>query len=125
MSFRRKLPDRDTLAAHLAAGMTVDHIAGTYECEKSSVWRRLQSYGLMPVKPKQTPVEEAGRGPGPRSRSKRGILLKDDRIIFVRERTLESGGMEIRPLSLPRISMHLGAIADKKLKITEMTNATV
>ena len=122
MPFRRKLPDRDTLASHCASGMTIDHIAETYECRSDSVRHRLQALGLIPVRPKEVPVGMAGKGPGPRVRSKRSILLKDDRIIFVRERTLESGGMEIRPLSLPRNSMHLAALVDRKLKITEMTN---
>jgi len=113
MPFKRKLPDRATLAAHCAAGMTPAQIAETYDCRLDSVRHQLQTYDLLAVKPKQIPVEMAGKGPPPLDRSKRGIFLHPDRVTIMRDTCCEFGGLAIRPMSLPRISMHVAQLAKK------------
>ncbi|MBX4944608.1 hypothetical protein [Rhizobium binae] len=122
MPFKRKLPDTATLAAHLDAGMTVDHIAETYDCRVEAVRRKLQHLGLMAVRPKGIPLDMAGKGPGPVSRSKRGVFLHPDRITFMRDTAGPEGGLEVRPMSLPRIGMYVAALAARNVNFKEAGN---
>lgn len=113
MPFKRKLPDRATLAAHCDDGMTPAKIAERYDCRLDSVRHQLQTYGLLAVKSKSIPIEQAGKGQAPQDRSKRGIFVHADRVTIMRDTCCEFGGLAIRPLSLPRVSMHIAQLAKK------------
>jgi hypothetical protein len=123
MPFKRKLPDRATLAAHCDDGMTPAKIAERYDCRLDSVRHHLQTYGLLAVKSKSIPIDQAGKGPPPRDHSKRGIFLRADRVTIMRDTCCEFGGLAIRPMSLPRVSMHIAQLAKKYPSLMRGQNA--
>ncbi len=111
---RKTLPNKDTLAAHLAAGMTPDHIAETYGCRADSTRRKLREFGLIGLT--KTHPHHVGKGVG-RSMidcaEEPGVVLREDRITFNRPTSWHGTGTRIRPLSLARPSMYLAAIAKR------------
>jgi len=72
---RKTLPKKDTLAAHLAAGMTPDHIAETYGCRTDSTRRKLRQLGLIGPITKAQQIESEGPAPtDPLVRNEAAIL---------------------------------------------------
>lgn len=112
---RKTLPKKDTLAAHLAAGMTPDHIAETYGCRTDSTRRKLRQLGLIGPITKTHPnhVERRMGKSLIDCAQEPGVVLRDDRITFNREVPWQGTGMRIRPISLARPSMYLAAIAKR------------
>lgn len=112
---RKKLPGKDQLAAYLAAGKTVEQIAAKYDCKPKSARRKLRDLGLTSGMTGHSHSHHVERrmksmidcAPEP------GVILKEDRITFNREMPWQGTGSRIRPLSLPRPSMYLAAIASK------------
>ena len=116
MANTRKFPDPATLADHCDAGMSPAQIGEAYDCTPDSARRKLLSLGLIERGAKASAAR-------PASRSKRGVFLHPDRITFMRDTAGPEGGLEVRPMSLPRIGMFLAALAAKKVKVTEVRNA--
>ncbi|KWV42103.1 hypothetical protein AS026_21065 [Rhizobium altiplani] len=111
---RRKVPDRETLAAHLAAGMTIEHIAETYEVGIRALRMHLARYGLIEVRTSAARLAEAlNRAPPPRTPRNGDIRFRDDRTTFIRDFYMGGNSFQLRQLSLPRVSMHVAAIAAK------------
>jgi hypothetical protein len=111
---RRKVPNKETLAAHLVAGMTPDHIAETYEVGIRAVRLHLARYGLIEVRTGAVRLAEAlNRAPPPRAARNGDIRLRDDRVTFMRDFYM-GGAFQLRQLSLPRVSIHVAAIASKQ-----------
>jgi transposase-like protein len=110
----KTIPSRAILAQHLADGMTISHIAETYGVLHSSVRRRLVRFGLVTAR-QQHPNHVLARSEDIRAEAeeKAGVILKDDRITFMRETAWSGCGSKIRPLSLPRPSMYLAAIGNR------------
>jgi hypothetical protein len=119
MPWQRKLPNDETLAKLVADGMTAGHIAATYSCNMPGVRRKLQRLGLMECRTEAARIAEArNREPSPPRvtsflRGRRG-----DRITFTRDFYVQGSGFQPRPLSLPRPSMYLKAIAAKYPQIS-------
>lgn len=114
MPFKRKLPrDRETLTAHLKAGLTIDGIAEVYGCGKEATRRELVRHGLIEARTRAVLLAEAFEREIAPEATKRDVLLKSDRTTFMREFFMAGKGFELRPLSLPRNSMHIAAIATK------------
>jgi hypothetical protein len=106
-----KLPDALVLKKHIADGMDAHDIADRYSCTYDSAREALKRHGLLSL--------IASRGPnkptiGRRATLERfGVRVMDDKIEFSREMTAgEYGGMVIRRMSLPRVSMYVAALQD-------------
>jgi hypothetical protein len=119
MPWQRKLPNDETLAKLVADGMTAGHIAATYSCNMPGVRRKLQRLGLMECRTEAARIAEArNREPSPRLPRKNEVTLGGDRITFTRDFYVQGSGFQPRPLSLPRPSMYLKAIAAKYPQIS-------
>ncbi|EPE99506.1 hypothetical protein [Rhizobium grahamii] len=111
---RRKVPDRETLAAHLASGMSIEHIAETYEVGVRALRIHLDRYGLIEVRSSAVRLAEEAlnRAPPPRAARNGDVRFREDRVTFMRDFYM-GGAFQLRQLSLPRVSMHVAEIASK------------
>ncbi|OWK26568.1 hypothetical protein AJ87_05790 [Rhizobium yanglingense] len=76
MPFKRKLSrDRETLAAHLKAGLTIDGIAEVYGCGKEAARRELVRHGLIEARSRAVLLAEAFEREIAPEPTKRDILL--------------------------------------------------
>jgi uncharacterized protein (DUF433 family) len=113
---KRKVPSRETLAAHLAAGMSIEHIAETYEVGVRALRIHLDRYRLIEVRTGAVRLAEAlNRAPPPRAARNGDIRFTADRVTFMRDFYIGGGEFQVRQLSLPRVSMHVDAISGKPM----------
>ncbi|NLS02293.1 hypothetical protein HGP14_02775 [Rhizobium sp. P32RR-XVIII] len=114
MPWKRKIPnDREELAAHINAGVAIEGIAETYGVGVPAIRRELIRHGLIEARTRtviRTEAFEREIAPEP---TKQDVVLKADRVTFTREFFMMGKGFELRPLSLPRNSMHLATIASR------------
>lgn len=108
-----KLPNAAVLAAHLKSGMDRNQIADRYGAHRDTVRLALIRYNLVDLAPAKT------EGPArriTRHLSREMITVQEDRLVILREMVAgEHGGVAIRQLSLPRVSMHVAALQERGL----------
>jgi len=114
----RKFPDRETLAFLCASGMSVEHIAETYGATRKSALRRLREYDLEAISPKDA-LARVDAEQILTSRNERGIFLRADRITHM----CDAENQQVRPMSLPRISMYVAALVERHPELKGQVNA--
>lgn len=108
-----KLPNAGVLKGHLAAGMSKGQIAARYGVHQDTVRLTLIRYGIQHL--------DAQKRPGPAQRITRrpireSITVENDKVVIIREMVAgENGGVSLRCLSLPRISMHVASLQERGL----------
>lgn len=119
MPWKRKIPnDREELAAHIKAGVSIEGIAEIYGVGVPAIRRELIRHGLIEARTRATIMAEAFEREITPEPTRKDVVLKSDRITFTREFFMMGKGFELRPLSLSRNSMHLATIASRYPQIS-------
>jgi hypothetical protein len=124
MAWKRKIPDDvATLERHLNAGLDVDAIASIYGVQRASIRKELVRHGLAEARTRAVMLSEAKNRYIAVEPRKNDVLVNSDRITFTRDFYVQGKGFELRPLSLPRPSMYLAAIAKRYPQIDGVRHA--
>jgi len=124
MAWKRKIPDDGAaLERHLNAGLDVDSIAAIYGVQRASIRKELVRHGLAEARTRAVLLTEARERVIAAEPRKNDVRVNRDRITFTRDFYVHGKGFELRPLSLPRPSMYLAAIATRYPQIAGGRNA--